>query len=238
MLDGRSLNLGATTPYVVMRPDVGNRKLNEGLVPSLFVADRDENSKELVLRSEPSPAGLALADRLQWLATRTGGQRALATAAFGPSGATKISNLVSRLRAGIAHGMHSDTLAAIVSAAHQRGQPIESEWLRVGTEPQFVAEIVEPTRVVAYDDPHPNRPAALAILRGLVDVETLEAVRSMATKAEKTITVDGWVDIGVDLQRSRNRARVELESARQPLPAPRVSAPELAAARLRGKRKR
>lgn len=231
MLDGQPLGLGVTTPYVVTRSDGVQRKLNEGLVSSLFVADRDEET------GEGSAAGLALADRIQWLASRTGGQRALSTAAFGPAGATKVSNLVSRLRSGVVHGMHSDTLAALVNAARERGQPIESEWLRTGGGPQFVAD-VEPSRTVAYDDPHVHRPTALAVLRGLVDAETIEAVRTMSTKSTKELSVDEWVDIGRDLQRTRNRVRTELESSREVPPTPNLSAPALAAARLRGTKKK
>jgi hypothetical protein len=195
------------------------------------VADRNAVTEET--------RGLAMAERISWIAQRFGGQRELAREAFGDAASSRIGAMLTQLRAGKQKGIDNEAALAIVRAAARRGYNVRLEWLVSGEEPRIAIEdqAATPVRVVEYDDPYPNRPPAIAALQGIVDAEVLTAMRSMATKTSETLTTEKWIDVGRDLQRHRNRVREELAAPQTPLPAPRVSPADLdARAKVRKRR--
>lgn len=95
------------------------------------------------------------------------------------------------------------------------------------------AEPSSPERRVEYDDPYEHRPAALALLRGKIDNETINSLRLVSNKAEE-LSVDDWVREGKRLQRVRDSIGVADDDDDR-APNPDVSAEALASV---AKRKR
>jgi hypothetical protein len=87
-------------------------------------------------------------------------------------------------------------------------------------------------------DPYPNRPPAIASLRGLVDPETLDALRSVSNKGGD-LSFDAWIKEGLRIQDLRAEIRRRYESPALPADpkptttidasAPKVSDDDLAA---------
>lgn len=73
-----------------------------------------------------------------------------------------------------------------------------------------------PSRALVYDDPYPNRPPAIELLRGKVDDETIRALLSMSNRVGDD-TIEGWMMEGYRLQRLREKP---------PEPAPPKPIPE------------
>jgi hypothetical protein len=76
-----------------------------------------------------------------------------------------------------------------------------------------------PKRTVVYDDPYPNRAPAVALLRGLVEPETIESLLSIRNRTGD-MSIDEWVEEGLLTQRRRQKIREDLNQPAPPIPPP------------------
>lgn len=82
-----------------------------------------------------------------------------------------------------------------------------------------------PKRFVVPDDPEPNRPAAIFLLKGKVDEETREALPLVSHKGPP-LSIDEWYQKGLELDEIRKRPRTPKPPDPPPAPPP-VSRGEL-----------
>lgn len=75
-----------------------------------------------------------------------------------------------------------------------------------------------PQRSIVYDDPYPNRPPAVALLRGLIEDESVESLLSVRERTGD-MAIEDWVNEGLRLQKERERIRTQRSEPAAPAPA-------------------
>lgn len=172
-----------------------------------------------------SVEGLALAKRLRWVVEQTGEtMRKVSIAAFGDSAQGKLSGAITKLEQDKMSRNNSDFAHKLADAAAKMGVPVRATWIATGKGPPLRSSVVQ---TIEYDDPYPNRAAALLAMGESVSPKVAAAVRSLAAKSLEDREISQWIEEIERIERTLAKVTAERATKTAEARAPNVSRNDL-----------